>query len=584
MRTWIKCLPFAGLFVFILIAAMIYLHCLRSDLRRQCWQSLQAEAQSVSGMLSKWRKERLADARVVAESPFLVDAAEQAIATGETGAIKKRLESLVRNYGYSDAFLASPDGKVVVSIAASHESMGTAALALAKEASNKPGTQVFMTGCHNDSDNTGPHVEFFAVMRRDESSPSIGYMAMVVDMRKVYAQILEDKRGRDMEYGMLCQREDSSYCCLYRLGAGMASPDIVSLDNVSLDNENELAALAKSGQPFITTTNATQGDRFLGASVLVPDSPWSIVCLQSERQALAPWKQNITVFLAIICGLLVSAALGFDWWRQKKELSHAALDRAILMSIGDSVLVTDMEGRVVDLNPAAEKLTGWSKEEAAGRKVEEVFRIINEKTRQAVEMPVTRVLREGIVVGLANHTLLIRRDGKELPIADCGAPIMDAEGRLHGAVLVFRDQTSEREAEHRLLSAIQRLETISVAAASFIANDEIMPTVNELCCKIAALIGCDIFFLFRYCEETGKLHLETQDGLHEEEAKHIQTLDADGTLCGQAIKKASALVLNRVQETQEPLAKIIKSWGTKAFCCQPLRLGNKAFGLSLIHI
>jgi len=121
--------------------------------------------------------------------------------------------------------------------------------------------------------------------------------------------------------------------------------------------------------------------------------------------------------------------------------------RATLYSIGDAVISTDGEGRVARMNPVAETLTGWSEAEARGQPLEEVFRIVNEESRAVVENPVARVLREGVVIGLANHSLLIARDGREFPIADAGAPIRDAQGAIAGVVLVFRDQTQEREAQ-----------------------------------------------------------------------------------------------------------------------------------------
>ena len=121
-----------------------------------------------------------------------------------------------------------------------------------------------------------------------------------------------------------------------------------------------------------------------------------------------------------------------------------------LTSIGDGVIATDPQGAVVFMNPAAEKLTGWSLAEAHGRPLAEVFTIANEQTRQAVEDPVGRVLREGRVVGLANHTILISRDGRETPIDDCAAPIRDDLGTLTGTVLVFQNVSERRQKEAEL--------------------------------------------------------------------------------------------------------------------------------------
>ena len=119
-----------------------------------------------------------------------------------------------------------------------------------------------------------------------------------------------------------------------------------------------------------------------------------------------------------------------------------------LASIGDGVITTDAEGKVTFLNPVAEALTGWSQDGGAcGTPLATVFQIVHEQTRQPVENPVARVMREGRIVGLANHTVLIARDGTERPIDDSAAPIRDAEGNVAGVVLVFRDVTEHRRAE-----------------------------------------------------------------------------------------------------------------------------------------
>jgi len=121
-----------------------------------------------------------------------------------------------------------------------------------------------------------------------------------------------------------------------------------------------------------------------------------------------------------------------------------------LRSIGDAVIATDVNGRVIFMNTAAETLTGWFETEAIGKPVFEIFHIINEKTGQPVQNPIIRVLKEGIVEGLANHTMLIHRDGTRFPIDDSGAPIRDGKGNILGAVLVFHDISQRRQAEKRI--------------------------------------------------------------------------------------------------------------------------------------
>ena len=135
-----------------------------------------------------------------------------------------------------------------------------------------------------------------------------------------------------------------------------------------------------------------------------------------------------------------------------------------LASIGDAVIATDTEGRVTFLNAVAQELTGWTTEDAEGKPLEAVFAILNEKTRQPVENPVERVLREGVVVGLANHTVLIARDGTERPIDDSAAPIRDAAGKMIGVVLIFRDVTEQRRAEQHRNARLAVTHALSEAA------------------------------------------------------------------------------------------------------------------------
>lgn len=128
-----------------------------------------------------------------------------------------------------------------------------------------------------------------------------------------------------------------------------------------------------------------------------------------------------------------------------------------LSSIGDAVIATDTRGCVTFLNPVAQTLTGWTQQDAAGKPLETVFHIINEHTRQPVENPVAKVLRDGVIVGLANHTILVARDATERPIDDSAAPIRDREGKIRGVVLVFHDVSERRQIERELHERTERL-------------------------------------------------------------------------------------------------------------------------------
>ena len=252
--------------------------------------------------------------------------------------------------------------------------------------------------------------------------------------------------------------------------AGIAWPTVVALLALGLGlvlaprAEGPLAALGRDDPGGVLLRRA------LVPSMLVVLA-LGYLCVEGERHRLYDVTTG-TALYAVSLLLLLSALL---WVNAGQLRVHAeARERATeqlaaerrrlavtLRSIGDGVIATDELGRVTILNSVAEALTGWTAAEARGRSLHEVFPIVNERTRAPVENPVDRVLREGVVVGLANHTALRARDGTERPIADSGAPIRDREGRVHGVVLVFRDQTEERRAAAALAAEHDRAEWLA---------------------------------------------------------------------------------------------------------------------------
>lgn len=172
-----------------------------------------------------------------------------------------------------------------------------------------------------------------------------------------------------------------------------------------------------------------------------------------------------------VLAIFLMAALAYVVRRDSARLRLSEERLATtLRSIGDAVIATDEAGKVTIINAVAEKLTGWRVAEAKGRPLEEIFRIVNEQTRATVESPVTKVLREGGIVGLANHTVLIHRAGHEIAIEDSGAPICDDAGVTTGVVLVFRDATEERAAKNALQLADRRKDEFLATLAHELRN------------------------------------------------------------------------------------------------------------------
>jgi PAS domain S-box-containing protein len=206
-----------------------------------------------------------------------------------------------------------------------------------------------------------------------------------------------------------------------------------------------------------------------------------------QRTLLAEREQtSARAYRTAVAGIVISSLAGIGALvgllllvrRLLRSITQSAADlhqqrellKAALVSIGDGVIVTDIQGRVNFLNTVAETLTGWTQAEAAGRNLIEVFQIVNETTRETVDNPSLRALREGKVVDLANHTILISKNGVEWPIDDSAAPITTEQGQVSGSVLVFREISQRKVQQASLLQQTAALQSANVRMNELVAE------------------------------------------------------------------------------------------------------------------
>ena len=411
-----------------------------------------------------WREERLADASMLSASPFLAEAVARWMdqPREELSASLRAYFTLLQGHDqYQEVILVHPDGEVRFSLGNTErietEPLETVRAAMAVD-------RPMLTDIYYDTRFDSTRISTIAPLVRNdgEAEVPVGAIMLVSDPRKyLYPRIQTWPVPSDTAESLLVRRDGDDVLFLNTL---RHVPDTMLKLRRPLSQTNLPAAAAILGTRGIVRGLDYRGVDVIASVEPVPESPWYVVAKEDYAEAFAVWRFRAVLLLGVFLGVaaMVVAFLLVVWQRNQKAhyrtlyraeaARHASEIRygVTLKSIGDGVIATDDLGRVELINPVAEGLTGWTNDEARGRPLEDIFRIVNEETRETVENPVARVMRDGKVIGLANHTCLIARDGTERPIADSGAPIWDAQQRLQGVVLVFRDQTDECNARNAL--------------------------------------------------------------------------------------------------------------------------------------
>ncbi len=429
-------------------------------LHRKVDEELESIAALKVRQIVLWRQKRLADASVISNNPLVTGPLVQWFAAPNQALsdhLRAWFRALQKYYHYFDILLVDAGGEVRLSLSEQSPRLNPGILPVLDEAirTHLP----VLSDLHRMGEHGTPHQDTFVPIFSAGQGKVVGSIVLRSDANDFLFPMIQDWPGHSRSAETLLVRRDGDQVLF--LNQLRHQKNTALRLRMPLANLELPASRAVKGERGVTQGRDYRGIEVLSVLSAIPDTPWFMVTKIDAVEALAEWKARSLLILGLLFGLgaALFAGLGLTWQRYAKKQYRAALRaeeerryaeaqyRTTLMSVGDGVIACDSEGRVTLLNPVAEVLSGWAQDEARGKSIEEVFVIVNEDTRFPVENPVMRVLREGIVVGLANHTILIAPDGREFPIADSGAPIFDEQGRMTGVVLVFRDQTEERRTE-----------------------------------------------------------------------------------------------------------------------------------------
>lgn len=446
-----------------LIAAIGYMQFKAEEKQvTQEWaQSLSAVASLKATQIAEWRKDHLADVLRFSQGPALIAAAKGFIEKPNDPECVQRAKHMLdlnrKGGSYQSTMLFSLSGNILLSSGETAAAASpTTTQALQSALANRTAT---FSAIHQAGDQY--LIDAIAPISGDDGEP-FAMLATRTDVSTfLYPLIRFWPTDSLTAETVLVRREGNEVVFLNSARHGkMAALGL----RLPLTQSNAPVVRAVLGFQGICR-GKDYGARDVMADVRpIRDSDWFLENKVDRDEIRDEIHAQASVIVRLVgLGILLVAALTASNYRKHQSLLFKNLYRVekeqreaherfetILYSIGDAVIVTDVQSCVSQMNPVAEHLTGWKEAEALGKPLEEVFRIINEETRQTVTNPVWRVLSEGKVVGLANHTVLIARDGTERPIADSGAPVRDERGKVAGVVLVFRDQSAEYAAQKAL--------------------------------------------------------------------------------------------------------------------------------------
>ncbi len=464
MKLWV--VIFVLLSVAFSLAGVEYVHYIREKLTTEGYSDLASVGTLKSQGISTWRTERLNDAETFARVPAFAIFLEQP--DGQESirdSALTMLHAIHRHLGYANAALLNGDFEV----------------ALSGNEEEVPILENTIATARMTLEEGGPHASPL------QKCPVLGHAV---------AEFMAPVKNREGEtVGVLVLREDAR-TFLYPNLASWPFPSksgesvlvrkdgdlVLFLNDLKYQKDTALSLTSPVSDPDLPAALAIRGETgkwegrdYRDVEVLadlrpVPGTPWFLVSKLDTDEIGGEIRYRSTatmafvllfIFLTGFVFLLVYHRKSRSEYRQRyllerEKRAEQEMFRTTLYSIGDGVITTEPTGRVLHMNAVAEGMTGWTEAQAQGVRIEEVFKIINEETLEPVENPVDKVLREGRIVGLANHTLLVARDGSQRAIADSGAPIR-LDNELRGVVLVFQDQTEQRLAQKEMLERATEL-------------------------------------------------------------------------------------------------------------------------------
>ncbi|MCF8413410.1 MAG: PAS domain S-box protein [Melioribacteraceae bacterium] len=452
------------------ISAYFYYREEETVLIKQKQSELESIAKLKINQISKWYSDEKVDTEILSHNTFLIREIQQTLLTGEPSsfdALTQVLQNIKVEHDYADIILTTPDAEIITSTNPSLKNLDSSLSQKIFETTNS-NKIVELDFFRSNSLGDKILLGFIAPIRTEINAEQLSITFLIDPEDNIYHSINHWPVTSTTSETFFFRIEDGSIIYLNELRHRKNT----ALEFVLPMSLSHLPA-AKAAEGY---TGIYRGKDYRNVNVVayvsdIPKTNWYIVAKVDERELFAGLFARMMALSLIVLLLMIITGIGLyliysnrqnsltkrlykkekELWRQQEKF------RITMDSLGEGVITLDVDGKVQYLNNMAEDLTGWDLRSARGRDLHEVYQIKNEQTGFRENNILEKILKYGLVKELANHTILITRDGREIPVIDTGAPAYDADSSIIGVSIVFQDETDRRKQARRIKDSEERL-------------------------------------------------------------------------------------------------------------------------------
>ncbi len=467
-----------GFFALILISASYLFFSYESDsIRAQKYNELRTIGRLKISQILSWNSERIADCRMLSENSLLLQSLMSTSLSKNSvrkSDLLRRIMLIQKVHEYNNIFVTDLEGRPLISSEPGINKLDRTTVNFIEKACSE--NNILNTGLFKNKADNKIYIDYIAPV--SIGGKTAAAVVLRVDPESYLFPMINEWPNSSSTSETIIVRREGNYA-LYLNNHHFNNKTALNL-KIPLTQTNSPAVKAVLGYKGILEGINYRGIKVLAYISPVPGTKWIMITKVDSSEIFSSlyFKEAVITSFTLLLMILISVSLFWYYhfsqrniykklFEKEKELREYHKEfRTILYSIGDGVITTDKNGNIKQMNPMAEELTGWKESEAKDKFIENIFRIVNEESREKVENPVEKVLKSGQVIGLANHTTLINRHGKEILIADSGAPIRNEGGEIEGVVLVFRDKTYEYLTEKMMRESKARLNRAELVSKS----------------------------------------------------------------------------------------------------------------------